>query len=107
MTNAVAKNLRCAADLIEKFGLAKHTFSDDKGAYCIRGAINLCRNGTPWGHNNLDEEEAVANYLGLEVDELNSSGDLIAGWNNKYARTKGEVISALRNTADKLETVSA
>lgn len=99
-----------AADLIDRYGLAKGHLVDEQGQMCVRGALLVAGGATPLrgggllGCRTCDQySEAdhhfcryVIDQLGLfSYDPFNAS----ALWNNHPDRTKAEVVTELRRCA--------
>lgn len=99
-----AKLLLKAADLIEKYGLAKWMTCDAEGRMCLRGAIRVAggaekaRGITAWWRSDDMEKEADAR-IRRSLGDRSDFGDTSADWNNAYERTKDEVVAKLRAVA--------
>jgi hypothetical protein len=98
--------LNRAADLIENHGLAKGTFKDSKGGFCIRGAVHVAAgldyddlDYTSHGGDGFEALEKVSDYLGLKQHPLYGATQTVAEWNNAEIRTQDEVVDALRCAA--------
>jgi hypothetical protein len=90
-------NLLKAADLIERRGHTKYTREDEHGL-CLHGAISMAVNGDAWDDIGCGRAIAlVASYVRSIGGE--TYGDFCCSWNNAPARTKDEVVTALRNAA--------
>lgn len=88
-----------AADLIERWGLAKHTTCDEKGGMCVRGALRVAEGAKHAPHEpNFGDASAVA----FEADRrlgVALGGDNPAFWNNAKERKPEEVVAKLRAVA--------
>lgn len=108
--NPVADTLMKAADLLEKYGHAKHVRVDADGSMCFLGALNAAQGqhspmgpDTPLTHL---ASEATAKVLGLEHrhDGVEDYRHAVANWNNAPERTDKQVINAMRKAAKSLVT---
>lgn len=100
--------LTAAADMIERYGLAKWSQLCENGKMCIHGAISVAAfgmaehytSGTPAGQAEL----AVYRFLhgrgekGVYLGTLTNDANL-ADWNNEGKRTQAEVVEALRSAS--------
>lgn len=89
-----------AADEIEKRGWCQYHLRDPHGQLCIAGAINVASSGDPYWSAEHDPYAALA----LVTRSLHAEGALSISknaveWNNTQARTKENVIGALRRAA--------
>lgn len=99
-STTVKDTLNRAADLIEKYGHIKGQLGNVKIGMCAHGALFAAAGG---GENFYEVNVALGKHLGLRgigyrgVDYFD-----IPAWNNAPERTKEEVITAMRETADAL-----
>ena len=89
-----------AADVIEERGWCKYHLCDPHGQLCIAGAINVASSGDPYWSDKHDPYAALV----LVTRSLHAEGTLSISknaveWNNTQARTKEDVIGALRRAA--------
>jgi len=88
----VPEILECAADLIEKRGLARRTFFDSrKGSFCTVGAMRQCAHGDVFGGPCWEAEKFLFDQLGVSVVK----------WNDNPNRRKSTIVRALRRFAKK------
>lgn len=79
-----------AATLIEDRGHCKGTRKDQRGAYCVMGAISVAKDGDPFSVFTDDPPgKLLASYVHMQP----------VHWNNMPERTKDEVVTALRGAA--------
>lgn len=81
-----------AADLIEKHGHAKGSYTDARGGYCFMGALHVAETGDTMGTNGLSSEAChrVMKHIG-------SRGFI--DWNDAPERTGAEVVGIMRRVA--------
>lgn len=99
------KILLRAADLIRENGLAKHTRQDEKGGYCIHGAVSMAIYSEPVTDSH--KTQAVMTHIGdymasKNIDYRNSPHSphwVIAPWSNRPERTAEDVIGVLEGAA--------
>lgn len=87
----VSEVLETAADIIEKEGWIQNGFGHSRLGYCAVGAIARAE-GFDFPTFAFEEpsEKALRSYLGVEW---------VPSWNDDPARTKQEVLDALRGAA--------
>lgn len=108
--NPVADTLMKAADLLEKYGHAKHVRVAPDGSMCFLGALNAAQGQ----HSQMGPDtpltklasEATMKVLGLKIqnDGIQDARHAVADWNNEPWRTGQEVIDAMRKAAKSLVT---
>jgi len=77
-----------AANLIERYGHAKHEVQSPTGALCVYGAMSMACTGDPW----------LITHRGHElVGKL--TGNDICSWNNREETTQADAIALLRKAA--------
>jgi hypothetical protein len=89
-----------AADFLERHQLHKGSLKNGEGGFCMRGALMWC-DGAPTvlafagcGPEVRMASAAVASYVGHP-----KSSDVAFKWNDHPARTKEEVVAAMRAAA--------
>lgn len=83
--------LKAAAE-IEKRGWCQEALVNGAGNVCILGALNVVDSGSATvSPDNAAQTEA---YLRL-IDSIGC----VSGWNNRFGRTKDEVVAKLRAVA--------
>lgn len=86
--------LLVAANKIEKYGWCQGSFMNDKGAYCMLGAMQFTFPNTDSGN---DAFQKARQRLALRIGH-----NSLTVWNDKKDRTKEEVISLLKETANSI-----
>lgn len=116
--NPVADTLMKAADLLEKYGHAKHVRVAPDGSMCFLGALNAAQGQhSPMGPDTPLTKlasDATMKVLGLTIQvpdrELGAiygypdARHVVADWNNQPERTGKQVINAMRKAAKSLVT---
>ena len=92
------KLLLKAADLIESYGLAKHTTCNNRGAMCLRGAL-LVAAGAERVRHGPDMGQASNDVLEADNKMRAAVRSNPAMWNNEPARTEKEVVAKMRAVA--------
>lgn len=100
--------LRRAEQVIAERGWCQEDFTDDTGAVCARGAINLVVAGDPEEGENHEAynplavaaTKAVAAYLNRQWPSD------VSDWNDEEGRTESEVRAALLAAAQQAEAAS-
>lgn len=89
-TEAIARALDAAADLLER-GWCQGEYRDrEHERYCLNGALMMSANLANYGEYS-DMLYAVASYLGIAST---------IKWNDAPGRTQSEVVAAVRKTAE-------
>jgi hypothetical protein len=98
----VAADLRAAAEVIRRRGLAKHSYIGNRGERCAVGALMALVNPTSQRLSVLSHDEHVRVWRG-ESALADHLGEGVMGWNDAPGRTADEVIAALLAAADAAE----
>lgn len=107
----VSTDLRAAADLIEEEGWVQNLAYDGKGRRCMVQAIQVAtgvyEHRKNW-HKNMHDAEWQTKSVAIDEQYRQAIRAVqsalgrtsIPDWNDEVGRTKEEVVTALRGTAD-------
>ena len=103
MAADVARDLRAAAEVLERDGWTQGVYGDERGCRCQAGAMIVAVSGQPWMSLTSLTPEQFGRWTTAERFFHRFLDAEPMGWNDEPGRTAAEVIAALLAAADAAE----